>query len=143
MDIDRPFLFINGLFVPSSGGERIELLEAATELPLGMSASATKADLDRAVAAARAAFPSWRGLGAEQRGPLLARFADALRSRGQQTAELVSRENGMPIGLSRMANGRTPAAISLTTRRWHPRLRRRRFVPTRSGTPSCAASRSA
>jgi aldehyde dehydrogenase (NAD+) len=111
MDIDRPFLFINGSFVPSSGGEPIELLEAATELPLGTSASATKADLDRAVAAARAAFPYWRGLGAEQRGPLLARFADALRSRGPQTAELVSRENGMPMRLSSVANGRTPAAI--------------------------------
>lgn len=111
MDFDRSQLYIDGEFVASHGNDRIELVEAATEKPLGVSASAHDRDIDSAVAAARAAFPSWSRTSANDRADVLSRFAAALRSRSRETSALVSRENGMPITLSNTANGRTPAAL--------------------------------
>jgi aldehyde dehydrogenase (NAD+) len=67
-------------------------------------------DVDAAVTAARAALrgPWGRTTGAE-RAEVLRRLAGALKARAKDTATLVSRENGMPRGLSLGANGYSPA----------------------------------
>ncbi|MGB3481446.1 MAG: aldehyde dehydrogenase [Mycobacterium sp.] len=85
--------------------------EAATGEHLGDGASATTADVDAAVAAAAAALPVWRDTPATERADLLRAFGAALVERAATTAELVSRENGMPIRLSRGANGMFPAVL--------------------------------
>jgi aldehyde dehydrogenase (NAD+) len=109
--LDRPRLFIDGRWHDTTGPSS-PVLEAASEELLGHVTLANAHDVDAAVEAARRALSGpWGSMDVQERCALLDRYADALRSRAQQTAELVSRENGMPIALSRVANGFSPAAI--------------------------------
>jgi aldehyde dehydrogenase (NAD+) len=102
-------VFIGGAFRPCEHTEPV--IEAATGTLLGEGASASPADIDQAVAAARSALPRWRDTATEARAEILNGFAAALRARADSTPELVSRENGMPIRLSRGANGVFPALL--------------------------------
>ena len=102
-------LFINGDFRLADKAEPV--LEAGTGELLGDGASATEADIDAAVAAARAALPGWRSTSPDHRANVLLAFAAALHARAAGTTELVTRENGMPMRLSRGANGLFPAAL--------------------------------
>lgn len=104
-----PQLFIDGEFRIADKAEPV--LEAATGELLGDGASATEADIDAAVAAARAALPEWSGASPDHRAAVLKAFAAALHQRAAGTSELVSRENGMPMSLSGAANGLFPAAL--------------------------------
>jgi aldehyde dehydrogenase (NAD+) len=63
------------------------------------------------VAAARSALDGWRSTPAAERADMLNRLADALAARAADTNQLCTRENGMPIRLSRGANGVFPAAL--------------------------------
>lgn len=104
-----PQLFIDGDFRTADNAEPV--IEAATGELLGDGASATAADVDAAVAAARAALPEWRSTSPDHRAGVLKAFAAALHRRAESTDVLVTRENGMPIRLSRSANGLFPAAL--------------------------------
>ncbi|WP_344125038.1 aldehyde dehydrogenase, partial [Mycolicibacterium murale] len=55
--------------------------------------------------------PAWSATPAQDRAALLRAFGAALMARGAATAELVSRENGMPARLSKGANGMFPAVL--------------------------------
>jgi aldehyde dehydrogenase (NAD+) len=109
--LERPRLFIDGQWRDTTGPSN-PVFEASSEQLLGRVTLAESPDVDAAVSAARVALRGpWAAMDVPERCALLDRFADALKSRAQQTAELVSRENGMPIALSRVANGFSPAAI--------------------------------
>ncbi|MFW0797800.1 aldehyde dehydrogenase [Gordonia sp. CPCC 205515] len=112
-DLDQCTLFIDGAWAESIDGTTHTLIEAATEQPFASSVLGGRRDIDAAVAAARRALTGpWTNYSAVERGEALGRFAAALHARGDSTAELVSRENGMPITLSRVVNGMAPAAIA-------------------------------
>ncbi|AKK28068.1 aldehyde dehydrogenase [Mycobacterium sp. EPa45] len=102
-------IFIDGSFRRADQVQPV--IEAATGEPLGDGASATEAEIDAAVAAARVALPDWQSASPDHRAQLLNAFAAALDKRAKITDELVTRENGMPMSLSRGANGRFPAAL--------------------------------
>ena len=104
-----PQLFIDGEFRVADKAEPV--LEAATGELIGDGGSATEADVDAAVAAARAALPGWASASPDHRAGVLMAFAAALHQRAESTTELVTRENGMPMRLSRGANGLFPAAL--------------------------------
>ncbi|MEU0498961.1 aldehyde dehydrogenase [Mycobacterium sp. NPDC006124] len=102
-------LFVDGGF---RRADRVEpVIEAATGEHLGEGSSATEAEIDGAVAAAATALDGWRRTPAAERAAVLLRFADALAARATVTNELCTRENGMPIRLSRGSNGAFPAAL--------------------------------
>ena len=102
-------VFIDGRLRPADRAEPV--LEAATGEPLGDGASATAAEVDHAVAAARAALAEWSSASPHHRAEVLVGFAAALQRRARTTDQLVTRENGMPMSLSRGANGAFPAAL--------------------------------
>jgi aldehyde dehydrogenase (NAD+) len=102
-------LFIDGKFRTADKGAPV--IEAATGDPLGDGSAATESEIDDAVAAARAALDGWRSTPPDERADVLNRLADALQSRAADTNELCTRENGMPIRLSRGANGVFPATL--------------------------------
>lgn len=104
-----PRVFIDGEFRLATHGEPV--LEAATGEPIGDGASGTGAEVDSAVTAARAALPQWRSASPDHRAAVLLAFAAALHRRAERTDKLVTRENGMPMSLSRGANGLFPAAL--------------------------------
>jgi len=70
----RTTLFIGGMWQPPAEGRYFESINPATAKPLAQIAQATSPDINAAVAAARAAQPSWAKLG----GPGRARFLYAL-----------------------------------------------------------------
>lgn len=108
--VDTARVFIGGEFRPSE--RTVPVIEAATGEILGYGPSVTLADIDDAVAAARGdGAAQWKAATVDERAEGLKRFAAALRVRGQDTATLVSRENGMPITLSRTVNGAFPSVL--------------------------------
>ncbi|MFI8074203.1 aldehyde dehydrogenase [Streptomyces sp. NPDC086033] len=112
-DLDRKRFFIDGEWAAPSGDRVQEQIEAATGERIGVAALGTEADIDAAVRAARRALDEgpWGRTTAAERAEVLRRFADALEKRAGDTSTLVSRENGMPIGLSQMLNGGAPAVL--------------------------------
>jgi aldehyde dehydrogenase (NAD+) len=95
-------LFLNGEFVPAAGGELFATVNPATEEPLAQVAEAGAADVDRAVAAARAAYEQvWRPMAPAERAKYLYRIARVLQERAREFAVLESLDNGKPIKESR------------------------------------------
>jgi aldehyde dehydrogenase (NAD+) len=92
-------LFIGGEFVPSASGKRFATTNPATGETLGQIAEAGREDLDRAVAAARAAFESgpWASMKPRERGRILIRAAEMLLSRAEDFGRIETLDNGKPI----------------------------------------------
>jgi aldehyde dehydrogenase (NAD+) len=94
-------LFVGGKFVPAESGKTFPSVNPATEETLTEVAAAEAADVDRAVAAARRAFPAWSRLKAAERGKFLFRIARLLQERAREFAVIESLDGGKPIRESR------------------------------------------
>jgi acyl-CoA reductase-like NAD-dependent aldehyde dehydrogenase len=95
-------LYIGGEMVEPTDGTRFKTVNPATEEVLSEIAAAGPEDVDRAVAAARAAYESpWSRLPARARGKYLYRIARILQERSRELAVLESIDNGKPIRESR------------------------------------------
>ena len=91
-------LFINGKFVPAKGGKTFTTINPATEETLTKVAFASSFDVDKAVAAARAAYSKvWSKMPAAERGKYLFRIARILQERAREFAVLETMDNGKPI----------------------------------------------
>jgi len=90
-------LFINGEFVKAENGATAPSYNPHDNSVIAEVASATKADVDKAVAAATAAFPKWSGLAAADRGRLLLKLADKIEERAEEIATLESLDTGHPM----------------------------------------------
>ncbi|REG49273.1 acyl-CoA reductase-like NAD-dependent aldehyde dehydrogenase [Paraburkholderia sp. BL6669N2] len=90
-------LFIGGRFVPAANGETLASLNPHDNSVIAEVAMAGPADVDRAVAAAKAAFPKWSNLAAMERGRLLLKLADAIEANADRLARLESLDTGHPI----------------------------------------------
>jgi acyl-CoA reductase-like NAD-dependent aldehyde dehydrogenase len=106
-------LFIDGAWFKPSSADRLKVICASTEEPIGEVPDGTRHDVDLAVAAARKAFDasSWPRLEPAERADVMGRLAAALDKRAQQMAERVSLQNGMPIQLSSQLEGIFPSAL--------------------------------
>ena len=116
--IDSDELFIGGEWVKPQGSGRISVLAASTEELVGSVPDGTTADIDVAVRAAREAFddPSgWSSWSSEDRAQALERLAGALGSRGEQIAQRVSLQNGMPISFALQVEAVFPPLLARTT----------------------------
>ncbi len=99
---ERYGLFIGGKFVEPLSGERYTTIDPAREEPLSEVAQANKADVNRAVKAARGAFEgSWSKLRPSERAKYLFRIARILQERSREFAVLESLNGGKPIRESR------------------------------------------
>jgi hypothetical protein len=100
-------LFIGGEFAPPAAGEYFATLNPATEQPLAEVAQAGEPDVDRAVAAARAAYEGpWGATPGRDRAKYLYRIARVIQERAREFAVLESLDNGKPIKESRDAGRR-------------------------------------
>ena len=91
-------LFIHGEATEAASGQLRDLTEPATGAPLGRAAMAGEADVDRAVAAARAALEGpWGRTPPNERARLLHALADAIQANRGELAELESRNVGKAI----------------------------------------------
>ncbi len=98
---DKNLLYIGGEWRPAADGRVIEVLDPATEEPLAQVASAGPADAIAAVAAAHDAGADWRSTAPRERSDVLRRAFDLMIDRGNDLAELITRENGKTLADSR------------------------------------------
>lgn len=98
-------LFIDGEWTDAAG-EAIPTLDPANGQTIEEVGTATASDVDAAVAAARAALgrSDWAGLLPVQRAAILFRIADLIDAHHDELAALETRDQGQPIGISRMVS---------------------------------------
>lgn len=98
--LDAPLntqLFINGEFVDAAAGGTIEVLNPYNGKKICDIAEAREEDIDRAVAAAKAAHPAWAAMDAADRGQLLLKLADAIEANTEEFIKLESLDTGHPV----------------------------------------------
>jgi len=98
--LPEPALLIGAERVATSSGGSLEHRYAATGQPTREFPLAGDAEIDRAVAAARAAVRAWADLPRDERRRLLMRLAQLLRDCAEELALMSVVENGMPLSLA-------------------------------------------
>lgn len=93
-------LLIDGALV--DGISTFPVINPATAQPFAQCPKADEAMLDRAVLAAGRAFGDWSARPVEERAALLLRLADAMESRLEDFAALLTREQGKPLAQAHM-----------------------------------------
>jgi len=89
-------LLINGRL--EDGDAKMDVINPATEDVLAVCPRASKAQLDKAVAAAKAAFPVWSKTTIAERKKALLAIAEAIEKNAGELARLLTQEQGKPIG---------------------------------------------
>ncbi|WP_374570270.1 aldehyde dehydrogenase family protein [Phenylobacterium sp.] len=91
-----PFkLLINGRLV--DGASSMDVINPATEEVLSACPRASKAQLDEAVAAAKAAFPAWAATPIAERKAALVAIADAIQANVAELGRILTQEQGKPL----------------------------------------------
>ncbi|KAE8414983.1 aldehyde dehydrogenase domain-containing protein [Aspergillus pseudocaelatus] len=90
-------LFINGQFRASSSGKQFPVYNPATNETVALVHEACETDVDDAVAAAKAASPSWRRLGPAERGAYLRKFADLIQDSHNELMRIEALATGKPV----------------------------------------------
>jgi aldehyde dehydrogenase (NAD+) len=102
MENARKF-YIDGAWVDPITPAFLDVINPANEEAFATIAVGSAADVDRAVAAAKAAFPAYARTTREERLALLERVLEAYKARYEATAQILSQEMGAPITLARNA----------------------------------------
>ncbi|RZF60777.1 aldehyde dehydrogenase family protein [Sphingomonas populi] len=102
-------LLIDGAL--EAGAATMDVVNPATARAFATAPCADRAQLDRAVAAARHAFPAWAALGYPARRERLEAFADAMAERFDDFAGLLTLEQGKPLAQAAHEIGGTIAAL--------------------------------
>lgn len=89
-------LLIDGELVGNDAS--IEVIDPATERVFAVCPAAGRQQLEQAVTAARRAFGAWSGLSFEERAEHIRRYSVVLREHQEELGELLTREQGKPIG---------------------------------------------
>jgi aldehyde dehydrogenase (NAD+) len=89
-------IYINGEFVTPHGEERFTLFNPATEDVIGTVRLADEVDAERAIAAAKAAFPYWSKTSKAERLAVLRRMHKAVMAREDELMDAVVMEYGAP-----------------------------------------------
>src|SRR5690349_210994 len=94
--LDKARLYIDGTW--RDGPTQQEIVDPATELPIGVTSIASGREAEEAIAAARAAFDDgpWPTMDRFERSELIARLRDALRARRDDIIESAVHEAGAP-----------------------------------------------
>ena len=90
-------LYIDGEFIRGDGRREQDVINPATEAVLGRLPHATRADLDRALAAAQCAFGPWKKTSPVERSAILRRVAELTRLRAPEIARNITLDQGKPL----------------------------------------------
>ncbi|MEM8747089.1 MAG: aldehyde dehydrogenase family protein [Actinomycetota bacterium] len=107
--------YIDGQWVEPSTSETLEVINPATESPIGTIALGGQADVDKAVEAAQRAFETWSQTSVEERLALLNKITELLGARADDLASTISAEMGAPTGLAKAAQAASGLGHFATT----------------------------
>lgn len=102
--------YINGAWVPSTGTEKIEVENPATLERFATVPDGTPEDVNRAVAAAKAAQPAWEKVPMAHRIEIMRKVIDHLKEHADEITELEVRELGAPVTFTRNLHVNYPIA---------------------------------
>jgi phenylacetaldehyde dehydrogenase len=107
----KPALFIDNEWVASTHDATLAVEDPSTGREIARIVDASDADVDRAVAAARAAFDDgrWTNLPPNQRERMMNRLADLVEAHADELAELEAIDVGKPVGMAKVVD--LPASI--------------------------------
>lgn len=114
LSFPEPAHWIDGQALPFDGPV-IEVVNPATGAVIAAIPDGTAADVDRAVAAAAAAFPAWTATAPSARAAILRRISEGLQARTEEIAATITAELGVPIAFSRTAQVGLPIMVTATT----------------------------
>ncbi|MFN0084985.1 MAG: aldehyde dehydrogenase family protein [Blastocatellia bacterium] len=103
--------YINGQWSRPAGTKTIDVLNSTTEAVMGRIPEGEAADVDAAVAAARAAVDGWAATPVEERARCLQSIADGLAARRDEIAMIIANEVGMPLPLATAVQAGMPAGV--------------------------------
>ncbi|AXL50914.1 aldehyde dehydrogenase [Paraburkholderia caffeinilytica] len=92
--------YIDGAWVEPSSTARLPVIDPCTEEPFAEVAMGTPADIDRAVAAAKRAFPSFSQTSPAERLALIRRILEVFLERHDEMGDTISRELGAPRAMA-------------------------------------------
>ena len=99
--------YIDGSWVDPVQPKTLDVVNPATEKPVAKVSLGSAADVDRAVKAARAAFPAYSRTTKDERIALLQRIIDSYKARYDDIAKAISLEMGAPATLATKAQAAT------------------------------------
>ena len=95
--------YIDGKWVDSEGGTRHEVISPGTEEAVSAITLGTKADVDKAVVAARRAYKTFSKTTREERLALMGRIVEEYKKRSKDLAQSMAEEMGAPVSFAEMA----------------------------------------
>src|SRR6266481_4752446 len=104
-------LYINGSWVEPSGTAMFDVINPTTEEVFARIPAGTPDDVNLAVAAAKAAFPSWSTTPASERAALLGLVVEKLSARREEIANVIADEIGTPIAIATAVQAGLPIAV--------------------------------
>jgi aldehyde dehydrogenase (NAD+) len=104
---DKLNFYIDGKWVAPTTPKTLDVINPANEEAYARISLGSKADVDKAVAAARRAFETFSRTTKEERLALLQKIFEAYQKHYGEMVETISREMGAPLGLSKAAQAAT------------------------------------
>jgi aldehyde dehydrogenase (NAD+) len=92
-------------------GQGVDVINPATEEVIDRVPAGSPGDVEVAVAAARAAFPSWADTAPAERGKLLGAAADLVKERAEQIATTIATDMGAPLPIALKVQTLMPAGV--------------------------------
>ncbi|MBL6279189.1 aldehyde dehydrogenase family protein [Micromonospora fiedleri] len=129
MESVRTDFYLAGDWAPAEGRQSLEVHNPSTEQVIGTVPAGTADDVDRAVAAARAAFEGWAATDPVDRAAHLDRLHAELTARGDEIARTVASELGTPLKVAT----RVQVGLPLTVLRSYVDLAARPAAPQTVG----------
>jgi aminomuconate-semialdehyde/2-hydroxymuconate-6-semialdehyde dehydrogenase len=102
--------FVSGKFLPPRSGSYLDDINPSTEEVIAAIPDSDERDIDDAVQAAKAAFPSWSRTTAAERSKLLLKLADLIEQNLEELAQTEATDSGKPLSLARILD--IPRAVA-------------------------------
>ncbi|MGO9601609.1 MAG: NAD-dependent succinate-semialdehyde dehydrogenase [Isosphaeraceae bacterium] len=90
-------MYIDGAWCDADNGRTLAVINPADESVLAQVAYGSRAEAERAIAAAARALPAWRAVSAYERARVLKKTAELLRDRADRIARVLTQEQGKPL----------------------------------------------
>jgi aldehyde dehydrogenase (NAD+) len=101
--LDKLQFYIDGKWVDPVVPKTLEVINPANEEPFARISLGSKADVDKAVAAAKKAFPKWSRTSKEERLAVMQKIVETYQKHYAEIVKAISQEMGAPLGLSQNA----------------------------------------